>query len=331
MQAPRTPTPLESHGYYANQPVWPTPLVIDTYEFPQPLLSELPLRDSRDAPSSSSTAQLATRSALLGSPAAAGAEAAAAAAQQAGQPGPSVVASRRTNPCTKALLTAPAEVEEDLPMASVYLSRTPSVTRRTHNEVVARKPSGARRPSYEALHAAVAQLPSMSLPDKGSRCTPPEARDAAAKLAQATWDAAHKAATAGPAILAPVNQRRRVSLREAMRVMPAEERVHPDSPSRPPTLLSSGDSPRIKHGQFQTQCHGRPSSARAEADWQANTVMHVRRARVVCQEAQSRLMRIGSQDGPVFSRLYDDHLNRMDRFERHKAKVQPLSSKLHRD
>jgi len=267
-----------------------------------------------------------------------------------------MVASTRTT--SKAMVAEPAEVEEDLTPAHVNLSRSPSEPRRMSNEalvasrgrspfaepvvsrsrspsevrrtnheasveVAARKPIGARRPSYEALHAAASQWPSMSIHDRGSRYTPPETRDAAAKLAQATWDAAHKAATVGPAILAPVSQRRRVSLREAMRVMPAEELMTPDSPSRPPTLLSIGDSsPNISH---------RPRSARAEADWQANTVMHVRRARVVCQEAQSRLMRIGSQDGPVFSRLYDDHLNRMDRFERHKAKVQPLSSKLRYD
>lgn len=296
-EAPKTPTPLESsYGHYASDPVWPAPLVIDTYEFPPPLISASPGPTEAAGP--------------------------------AGQAGQSEAASTRRNLDTKVLATVPAEVKEDLPRAPVSLSRS-SVTLCTNNEAsvvsvepIARKPLGARRPSCEALHAAAAQWPSMALPDKASRYTPPEARDATAKLAQATWDAAHKAATMGPAILAPMNQRRRVSLREGMCVNPAGKLMTPDSPSRLPALASPCDRPRIKH---------RPYSARAEADWQANTVMHVRRARVVCQEAQGHLMRIGSPDRPVFSRLYGDHLSRMDRFERRNAKVRPLSAKLRHD
>jgi len=256
-----------------------------------------------------------------------------------------------------ALASAPAEVEEDLPQAPVFPGQSPAVTQPTNNkapvnlsrsssmmrptdneastEAISHTPLGARRPSYEALNAAAVQWPSMSLPAKGSRYTPPEKRDAAAELAQATWNAAHKAATVGPSILAPVNQCQRLSLSEAMRLMP-------DLPSsRQPTLLSlsaPSDAPRIQDRQLHTQSQKavamrpmRPSSARIEADWQANTVMHVRRARVVCQEAQSKLMRIGSQEGPVHSRLYDDHLNRMDRSARHKAKVRPLSGKYRLD
>lgn len=298
----------------STEPVYPAPLVIDTYEFPPSLTSASPRPTglpSRDSPEVALAPSRAT---------------AAEAAGPVGQTGPSEVASARSNADAQAMV--PAEVEEDLlAWAAESLSKSPSVAQststkapvslspssvklRTNNEASveakAQRPLGSRCPSYEALHAVAVEWPSMSLADKGPRYTPPAAVDAAAKLAQATWDAAHKAATTGPVLLAPVSQRPQVLLREAMQAIPAQE-------------LMRTDIPRIQHS---------PSSARAEATWPANTVMHVRRARVVCQEAQSHLMQIRSQDSPVHSRLYDDHLDRMGRFERRKARVRPLSSKL---
>lgn len=326
IQLDRTPTPQQSRGHYAGQHVWPPPLIFETFHFPPPLLSASPEPTDvfmHDSPIAQSTLAKTLRKASLTSSgvAAAAAWSAAPLAEVSDSMTPD------SSALSKAWATAPAEVEEELPRdrtrmvrdeekARPFPCQAPSLNCCQHDEPIACRPCGTRCPSHEELHTAAVQWPSMTLPDRGSLYTPPEARDAAAKTSQATWDAAHNAATMGPAILAPAQQRRRVSLKEATRHVRAEDAIAQDSPLGSPMHLSRGDSGnRIPRGQQRG----------ADKDWKASTVSHVRRSRVVCQKAQSGLVRIASQDGPVFLRLYDDHLCRMDRMERHRAKVRPLS------
>mmetsp|Transcript_99664 Transcript_99664/g.192499 ORF Transcript_99664/g.192499 Transcript_99664/m.192499 type:complete len:660 (-) Transcript_99664:25-2004(-) len=325
--AQRTLTPEELRGHYAGQHMWPAPLISDSFQFPPPLLSASPepadfsLHDASTAQTALAKTFLQT---TLASPRAEAATAEAAGATRAtGPAAPAAKAPKGMAPDFQTWAAASVEVEEELPQDQTRMERVKQNARVNceGNCVMVREPCGARCPSFEDLHTAAVQWPSMTFPDRGSLYTPPETRDAAAKIAQDTWDAAHKAATVGPAILAPVQQRRRVSLNEAMRLLPSDEVIARDCHSRSPTLLAQCDG-SDQHAGAQQTC--------TEKDWQASTVMHVRRARVVCQKAQSRLMRIASQDGPVFLRLYDDHLCRMDRMERHRAKVKPLSSSIER-